>query len=384
MSASPKNTSNTVILAATNDLSTDQRLHKVALSLQKSGFNPLLTGIRKNSSGKLTKRIYSTKRISIFCNKGPFFYAEYNIRLFFFLLFTKSSILISNDLDTLLATYSAYRVKKLLGNKKLKIVYDSHELFTELPELNGRKITRAIWLSIEKHILPKLKNAYTVCQSIADYYLIKYKLNMLIVRNMPTCHSTDSTISAPEINIPKDKKIILYQGALNIGRGIEQIIGLMEFINNSVFVIAGSGLIENSLKALVYEKNLEEKVYFTGKLPFEKMNQLTGIADLGLVLQEDISLSYQYVLPNRLFDFIKAGVPIIASDLPEISKIVEGEKIGLLVKKLDDNDLLDKVKLLLDDEDLIIRIKNNIKNCAPKYCWENEEQKLVQFYQNLK
>jgi glycosyltransferase involved in cell wall biosynthesis len=310
-----------VILSAINDLTGDQRLHKVSTSLQRIGFQPLLLGLKFKSSYKIQDRDYRVKRFTMFFSKGPLFYAEFNLKLFFYLLFAKSSILVANDLDTLLANYLAYMIKRLFA-KNLSLIYDSHELFTELPELNGRANTRKIWLMIEKWILPKIKNAYTVCQPIADYYFKHYKIKMHVIRNMPTFEQIEPHTNIPNFQIPEDKKIILYQGALNIGRGIEQVIDIMEFTDNAVFIIAGTGTIEKSLRQKVNEKNLTDKVIFTGKLPFDIINQLTSKADIGLVLQDDISLSYHYVLPNRLFDFIKAGVPVIASDLPEIKKIV--------------------------------------------------------------
>jgi len=371
-----------VILSVSNDLEADQRLHKVASSLLNLGFKPLLVGFGKSEKIKKESRDYDTKLLAKIFKKGPLFYVEFNTRLFFYLLFSKTDIMVANDLDSLLANYLAYRIKRIF-NKKIHLVYDSHELYTELPELNGRPVTRKIWLAIEKWIMPKIKNAYTVCQPIADYYFEKYKIKMQVIRNMPLCTNaeSDAKITVPQIST--DKKIILYQGALNIGRGIEQVIDIMPFIDNAVFIVAGTGTIAKDLRQRVIEKNLTEKVYFPGKLPFTQLNQLTKIADLGLVLQDDISLSYRYVLPNRLFDFIKAGVPVIASDLPEISKIVNEEGIGLLVNGLNDPELLTKINRMLNDEQLRKSIEESLTRCSSKYCWENEEQILKNIYLTL-
>jgi glycosyltransferase involved in cell wall biosynthesis len=207
---------------------------------------------------------------------------------------------------------------------------------------------------------------------------------MEIIRNMPRLSSSIENQLKLEIKLPENRKIILYQGALNIGRGIEQVIDLIPFLENVIFVIAGTGTIENSLKEKVLKKGLTEKVIFTGKLPFESLNLLTTKAHLGLVLQDNISLSYHYVLPNRLFDFIKAGVPVIASDLPEIRKIVNAAHIGLLVSGPEDSELLDKIKYLLFDENLRIELIDSMKVCSKNYNWENEERKLLELYKNLR
>lgn len=379
----PGKRNNTAILSVTNDLATDQRINKVANSLIKIGILPIVVGRVIKPGNNLAGRNYTTKRFKLLFNKGPLFYANYNIRLFIFLLFSNARILISNDLDTLPANFLAYIIKKSLGNKNIKLVYDSHELFIEVPELNNRKMVKKTWSLIEKLILPKLKNTYTVCEPIAEYYNEKYGINMQVIRNMPLSNMPDSINEDLNLELPSEKKIILYQGALNIGRGIEHVINVMDKINDAIFVIAGSGGIEEELQRQVTLQKVEKKVIFVGKLPLEKLNQLTQKANIGLVLQEDISLSYHFVLPNRLFDFIRAGVPVLASSLPEIKKIVENEDIGLLTDSFEPETLLRKIEKLIYDNDLILHFKKNIEACKSKYYWENEEYKLFNIYQNL-
>jgi len=371
-----------VILSITGNIATDQRVHKVASSLQKLGMKPILIGRKFKSSPTIQKRTYPLKQINLLFNKGPIFYAEYNFRLFFILLFSKCNVLISNDLDTLFANYLAFRLKRLFGIK-IKLVYDSHELFTEVPELNNRKLVKKIWFAIERMILPKLKNSYTVCEPIAEYYQKMYGINMQVIRNLPSCKSINTQIKN-QLIIPDNKKIILYQGALNMGRGIEYIIPLMQYIENAVFVIIGTGDIENDLKKMVASHKLEDRVIFTGNLSLEQLNAFTPKADVGLVLQEDISLSYHFVLPNRLFDFINAEVPVLASELPEIARIVNGEDIGITVKGFDPNLLLTHIKTLLNEPRAIQKFKEGLKKCKGKYSWENQEEVIFDFYRDLK
>ena len=151
-----------VIISVTNDLSTDQRVDKISNSLHNAGFSVLLVGRKLSNSSELANRKYATYRFNTFFQTTFLFYLEYNIRLFFFLLLCESDILLSNDLDTLLPNYMV----SLLRNKK--IFYDSHECFTETPELYNRFFVKKIWLIIERLILPNLKNTYTVSDSIAN------------------------------------------------------------------------------------------------------------------------------------------------------------------------------------------------------------------------
>src|ERR1035437_8590299 len=167
-----------IILSVTNDLVTDQRVHRIATTLMNNGTKVTLVGRLLPKSLPL-QRNYRTHRMRLLFKKGPLFYAEYNIRLFFYLMFAKADILVSNDLDTLPANYLVSIIRKKV------LVYDSHEYFTEVPELIYRRVTRNIWKKLEQFILPKIKYSYTVNNSIADIYNKMYNINMKVVRNMP-------------------------------------------------------------------------------------------------------------------------------------------------------------------------------------------------------
>ncbi len=357
-----------IIISVTNDLTTDQRVYKVSKTLQELGFNILLIG-RKLPTSLPLKRPYDTYRMRLLFNNGFLFYAEYNLRLFFKLLFTKKDVLLANDLDTLLPNYLISK----LQNKKL--VYDSHELFTEVPELINRPKVQKTWLRIEQFILPKLKNCYTVCQSIAAYYNNKYGTNFKVIQNLP--EKTSIKISELPFKI-KDKKIIIYQGALNIGRGLELMIETMQHLKNCIFIIIGNGDIANQLEIQTNKLNLTNKVKFIGKITPDKLKTITPIADLGISIEEDLGMNYHFALPNKIFDYIHAEIPILVSNLPEMKRIVDDYQVGEVI--IDRN----PVKLALQIETLLQKnYKTELLIAKKELIWSSEKEKLKTIFKNL-
>lgn len=339
----------------------------------------MLTGRARYNSLSLSERPYQTKRLQLLFEKGLLFYAEYNIRLFFFLLFSKFDILLSNDLDTLPANFLVAKIRFK------KLVYDSHEYFTEVPELINRKTTRGIWMMLEKLFLPRVKYSFTVCGSIAKIYNMKYGILMNVVRNLPlklnhVPTSLDMTASQFGINKTGSIKIILYQGALNTGRGIEIVIRAMKYIDNAVFVIIGDGDITRQLKLLAEREGVGEKVKFTGKIPFELLPEFTKQADASISLEENTGLSYYYSLPNKLFDYIQAGVPVLVSDLPEMKKIVGDYRVGLIAENRAPEAIAGYLKAMLGDDALRVEWKSNLEKAAVVLCWENEKEKLIDIF----
>jgi glycosyltransferase involved in cell wall biosynthesis len=358
-----------VVLAVTNDLTGDQRVHKVAISLLKAGAAPVLVGRRLPASKPLA-RSYQCIRFNLIFRKGPLFYLNYNVRLFWFLLFAKADIFVSNDLDTLAAVFLAGRLR---GKK---IVYDSHEYFTEVPELVNRKGVRRIWELLEQLIFPKLTSVYTVNQSIASIYKEKYGTPVEVIRNLPPA-------SRPEPSpgfLPGSfdgHPIILYQGAVNVGRGLEEMIKAMELMPEMRLLIAGDGDIRKPLEGLVEELRLTEHVFFTGMVPFENLCWYTRQALIGISIEQDIGLNYRYALPNKLFDYMQAGLPVLASDLPEIKQVVEEAAFGKVVSCFEPAFLAETILEMTANPGQMQQWKLNAVKAFPKFTWEKQEPLLI-------
>ena len=363
-----------IVVSVTNDLVADNRVHKVCITLLKMGFSVLLVGRKFRQSQDISSRKYNTKRFRLLFNKGPLFYAEYNLRLFLFLLFKKADILLSNDLDTLTASFYASRIKKI------PLVYDSHEYFTEVPELISRPKVQKIWESLEKRMVPKIKYAYTVCKSVAEVYYGKYNTPFKVVRNVPL-KTTFPSVKKP--GKQNSEKIILYQGAVNIGRGLEQAIHAMKFIEGARLIIAGDGDIKPRLEKLVANENLSHKIKFTGRLPLEELAKLTPTADLGLSIEEDFGLNYRFALPNKFFDYIQANVPVLVTHLPEMAAIVSQYHIGEICDSLEPEKLASSIREALFDEQKRETWKENLKTAANELNWEKEEKIIIELFSEV-
>ena len=366
-----------IIVSVTNDLITDQRVHKICSTLVDMNFEVLLIG-RKLPSSLSLSRNYKTFRIKLLFNRGFLFYAEYNLRLFFKLLFLKKDILLSNDLDTLLPNFLISK----LGGKKL--VYDSHELFTEIPELIDRPKIQKVWLLIENYIFPKLKNVYTVNNSIARFYKQKYHVDVNVVRNIAP-KLVNKTV---DINLSKqikgNKKMLILQGSgININRGAEEAIEMMQYLNETVLYIIGGGDIFNKLKELVFDLNLEERVIIKDKVPYDELIEYAKIADLGLSLDKGTNLNYEYGLPNKAFDYIQAQTPLLISNRKEVAALVTSENIGMVINTYDPKIMADHVQEIFSHNDRYLVWKQNLRKASEKYSWEIEQAKVKEIFRNL-
>ena len=370
---------NRVFVSVSNDLFSDMRVDKICNTLVSMGFEVTLVGRKLSDSLELSPRNYQTKRIKLIFKKGALFYAELNLRLFFYLLFKKQGVLLSNDLDTLLANYW---VSKLRGSE---LVYDSHEYFTEVPELKEGSFSKNTWLKIERFIFPKLKSVYTVCDSIAYTYKEKYGVDVKVVRNIPRRKEKVNYVSRAELGLPSDKHILLLQGAgINLDRGAEEMVEAMKYLPiNYLFVIVGGGDVFEKLKEIIATNQLESKVLIKGKIPYQELVQYTHAADLGLSLDKNTNLNYEYSLPNKLFDYLHHETPVLASNLTEIRKIIEEHEVGWILKNHNPETIANQIQEIFEDMSNFEKKKRNTSAAAEKLTWENEELVLKQIYASL-
>ncbi|MFZ4057498.1 MAG: glycosyltransferase [Ferruginibacter sp.] len=357
-----------IVFTVTTDLNFDQRMMRICHSLATAGYEVLLVGRKQRQSIPLEQHIYQQKRLNCWFQKGPFFYAEYNIRLFFFLLFHSADCICAIDLDTILPCLV---VSKL---KRTKRVYDAHELFCEMKEIVQRPIIYKIWKWIERHSVPHFNKGYTVNEPIALEFKKLYGVNYQVVSNIAVLRSMEP--------IEKKSKFILYQGAVNEGRSFETLIPAMKKVNAQL-IICGEGNYFQQAKNLVQQHQLENKVIFKGWVPPTELRKITQAATIGITLFDATGLSNYYSLANRFFDYIHAGIPQICVDFPVYRSINENFEVAVLVRQLNAADLSTAMNNLLENTVLYEKLQTNCMLASLKYNWQEEEKKLLQFYAAL-
>ena len=365
------------IVSVINDLVTDQRVNKSCLVLQKAGYEVLLVGRKQRKSPPMDERPYGTKRMKLLFEKGPLFYAGYNIRLFFFLLFHRADLLLSNDLDTILPNYF---ISKLKG---CKMVFDSHEYFTETPELVHRPRVQKVWKRIEGFVVPKSDEMITVCDSIADLFREKYDVKCHVIRNIPPRKALPPKGDKTVLGLPTDKHLLILQGSgINIQRGAEELVQAMQYLDDCFLMIIGGGDVLPVLKEMVGQLQITDRVRFFPRMTYQQMMTYTQLAELGFCLDKDTNLNYRFSLPNKLFDFIQAGVPIVASRLTEIEKIIRQYNLGLFIENHQPETIAATIREGLSDTARREQWKQNLSVAAQELCWENEELKLLEIYRH--
>lgn len=346
-------------------------------SLHQLGFEVLLIG-RKLPDSVPVKRDYQTKRMKLIFTRGAPFYAFFNIRLFFFLLFVKVDIFHANDLDTLLANRWASKIRRK------PLVYDSHEYFTGVPEIQSKPFVKKIWTRIEKSIFPKLKHIFTVNESIAKLYQDQYKVEVNVLRNLPLGENLQKTKSREDLGMPTDKKIVILQGAgINIDRGGEELLEAIALMDNVVLYIIGSGDVIHLLKDRAQKSDLKGKVVFIGKLPYNEMMQYTQNGDVGVTLDKDTNINYRYSLPNKIFDYIKGNLPILSSNLIELQRIIDHYNLGYVIDNHDPQEIKKGLETIWIDPARYAKYKKNTEHAFKELTWEKEVKVLENCYKKL-
>ena len=356
-------------MAVVNDLSGDRRVDRMATTLAGAGYSVTVVGRKAADAPELSPRPYRTKRFVCRFSKGKAFYLEFMWRLFWILLRERADVVVANDLDTLGPCFWA---AKLTG---ARLVYDTHEFFTQTPELVRRPWEQKIWMLWERLYFPRLNNVLTVNERIAGAYRKLYGKKITAVRNVP--------FRIPPGTLPSCREaIVMYQGAVNEGRGVEKMVDNLPFFDGELWVVGAGDVFEDvNRRAERLPDGARKRLRLFGRLPMESLPPLTLQAQIGLSIEEDKGLNYRYATPNKVFDYLQAGVPVVVSPLPEMAKIVVKYGAGVVMNDHSGEALTAAVYFLRHA--VYETARNGARKAAEELCWERESEILLGFYRRL-
>ena len=358
-----------ILLTVTNDLTYDRRMQRICTTLAAAGYAVSLVGRRLPDSLPLRELAFRQRRLTCYFRKGKLFYLEYNLRLFFFLLFARADCFSAVDLDTLLPCYLAGRLRRKA------VVYDAHEYFTEVPEVVRRPLVRKIWAAVGRLVIPRLQHCYTVGPQLARVLTARYGPDFRVVRNVPFRSS-----AAQSPRQLSERPILLYQGALNEGRGLETLIDALGHFPQAELWLVGEGDLSPALRDRAAGKTWQDRIRFWGYRRPEELPAITTQASLGFNLLEDQGLSYYYSLANKTFDYIQEGLPGVHMAFPEYRALDERYDCCYLLDELSVNRLVNLLQDIFDDPATYAHKSANGLRAAGELCWEKEQDALLQLY----
>ncbi|HQJ82052.1 MAG TPA: glycosyltransferase [Bacteroidales bacterium] len=366
------------VFSVVNCICHDQRVLKIAGVVNDLGCNVTIIGRRKGDCCRESDLPFRTFRFRMLFNRGFLFYSFFNIRLFFYLLFHNYDVMIANDLDTLLPNFLVAVLKRR------SLVYDSHEYFTGVPELTGRIFVTWVWKTIESYIFPRLKHVMTVSDSLALQYEKEYGIRPVTVRNCSVSSAGIEGYSGNETGIKAGDLLLIFQGGgINIDRGGEELVEAMRYTSGVSLIVAGSGDVIGRLKNRVLDLELADRILFLDMMPWEELMKYTRSADAGLSLDKDTNMNYRFSLPNKLFDYISAGIPVIAGNLPEVAGIIKKYDCGIIIPEITPEAIAEAVETLKNDRELLNKLRRNVVYASEDLSWEKESEKVKKFYERV-
>ncbi|MBU1096598.1 MAG: hypothetical protein CVV23_13430 [Ignavibacteriae bacterium HGW-Ignavibacteriae-2] len=360
-----------VCIAFLGNAFNDTRVTNLVDSLTKEGFEVRVISFdwtSENFTGK-------DGNIAVFkldkTNSHIKYYLNFIKILFTQLRKTNCDYYVASDVYTLpLVTFFA-------KFKKKKIYYDCRELYPFLAGLRNRKYLQIAIRFIERVFISKVDKVIATAPMDAQFIQHYYKItDPIVLRNLPKIKKcTESINLRGKLNIPENSKILLYQGVIFEGRGIGKTISALPKLEDAHFIVIGSGNKRKEYEKLAIDLGVEDRVHFIGTKSQEELINYTTEADYGLSLIENISLSYYYALPNKMFEYIAAGVPVICSALPQMKDIVDDYKVGWVLD-IENGNVASAIEKIMKEAPDKNTMKNVLEKASAELNWDVEFEKI--------
>jgi glycosyltransferase involved in cell wall biosynthesis len=306
---------------------------------------------------------------------------------------TDADVLNGHDLTALFIGYLA--TKMMPKKRRPKLVYDAHE-FELARNTDGKRGKVAAWVvqHMEAFLMKRADLSVMVNDSIAEETARIHGLETkpLVIRNICNNWELDQQKIAERraqllqaLNLPKDTFLIMYHGAIMPGRGVEHLLETVKLNSKIALVILGNGAktYVSGIKEQIQSSGVSDRVLLHEAVPHEELWEYVGAADVGMVTVQNVCRSYYYMLPNKFFENIQSLTPVICSDFPEVSRLVNEYGIGLMCDPSDIQDINAQIERMRTDKEFYESCKRNLLKAKEELCWEREKEKLVSAYKQI-
>lgn len=379
-----------VAMLVLNTLTHDARVRKEAATLARAGYDVTVLAYQDGMLPAVEETDgFHIQRIALWSDeqrhpgiRQPLRYLEFTVRAAHLLAAMDPDVCHAHAVQALPACWLASRVKRC------HLIYDAHEYERGRDFSSARNIPALMKLawSLPESLFIRKGKVITVSDSLATALAETYQIpRPLVLRNVPeSCTQTpESDWLSKNYDLSDGSPIVLYQGKLSQGRGLENLLRSAQFLPGVVIAIVGDGPLEDELRSLSRELLHPAQVVFAGRVPLSLLPQVTQSAQVGAVLTQNTCLNHYYSLPNKLFEYVHAGIPVVGSDLPEIADIIDKYEIGKVVDPESPQSIASGIRSLVHDPDRYQRAKCRTKHMVDDYNWRIESQKLLTFYRRL-
>jgi glycosyltransferase involved in cell wall biosynthesis len=363
-----------VLIIVSSDPRYDTRSSKFLKALTDAGHKAGLIGVCSDGE---PGRDGNVVRVPITAGTGKRFFLQFYERVIPEALKSSAAVVIAGDIFALPPAIINKKRYSLRG-RRVKLIYDSKELYAELPSLKRKRSSFFFWNLLEKSSIRYVDSALTVNQSISDILSKKWKIPFTVVRNVP-----GRTVRRDS---PKsfDKIILAFSGGLQPGRGLHNLVKLMTLLPDKFELrLIGDGALRQDLADEAASLGVANRVHFTGRVRSEQVVDELSKAHLGIYLMENEGLCHYLALPNKFFQFISARLPVIVPKFPEMERLVDKYRIGAALNTEDLQETRQKVLELTGDPDLYARLRANCDVAAAELNWEVEKIRFVEAVEKL-
>ncbi|MCH2198686.1 MAG: glycosyltransferase family 4 protein [Flavobacteriales bacterium] len=364
-----------------NNFTNDNRVYKTSRSLRDAGFDVQIVGLKKGdvkerdeADGIPVHRVaISTMKLPEGLIWGAIKYLEIIWRIVWG--YRKADIWHCNDFEIFFMGVLAKMTRP-----KLKLIYDSHEYQSERYGKGG--FEKAFISRMEKLFIHRAEHFITVSAGIAEEYKRRFGVkNPTVIYNSPHFTPVDrSNVLREELGIPEDVKIFLYQGGLAVSRGIELLLETFGAMNDPKIhlVLMGSG----THRAMCEEAAAKsDSIHYREPVPYHDLIRYTASADVGVISTQNLCLNNWFCMPNKLFEYIQAGVPVLCNSLHDCKDVIESRGIGEIIPEYTKDSLEETVRMMASKD--LSTYQAGLKKAADEFQWDKEEIKLKKIYADL-